>query len=480
MCHFPLAKSRSSAFLFADFRKLHIFLTPTFDIELSMAVRITLRYAPSFHAPRRCHLLHHHRPLSPRYSSEFSHLREEMTTRLTPYKQDYITPTQVRSLRLTLADFLPISNKARYKLVSQRYLNPTHHLVYFPSVLNASLLLPDGTESWLSPGAPFTRKMWAGGSMTFLQDIPVNGDPFHCTETISDVQVKGKEGEEKIYVRVERRIFPGKYPGELQGQKIARLHLSEQRTLVFMRDNRQEGFPAVSQTSSKALKPLQTPDFSHFLVPTRELLFRFSALTLNAHAIHLDKQFCREVEGYRNLLVHGPLTVVLMIEVLQTYLHRFYPDRPPTKTTYVEYRNLAPLYAEEEMKICVKRREKEADGGKTVTWDVWIEGQDGGYAVKGTICTVSDGRISKSRVGGAFHEHGTAPQEGGLDGESIPAEQMALQHAINAGHETASNEDGSLAEDFSPKEKIERETEDEAEDEAEDEIEEETAPYFQR
>lgn len=42
----------------------------------------------------------------------------------------------------------------------------------------------------------------------------------------------------------------------------------------------------------------------------------------------------------------------------------------------LDYRNLAPLYVDEEMKICVKRNEDK--------FDVWIEGREGGYAVKGT------------------------------------------------------------------------------------------------
>jgi len=44
-----------------------------------------------------------------------------------------------------------------------------------------------------------------------------------------------------------------------------------------------------------------------------------------------------------------------------------------------DYRNLAPLYAQEEMRICVKR-----DTEKRSKFDVWIEGKEGGYAVKGT------------------------------------------------------------------------------------------------
>lgn len=219
----------------------------------------------------------------------------------------------------------------------------------------------------------------------------MDGQPFHCNEKIQDVQFKGKEGEEKIFVEIQRAVFPGKYPGELKGQPNAGPSILEYRTLVFMRDTRKEGPTAVSQSLSKILKPIQAPDFSHTMVPTRELLSRFSALTFNAHAIHLDKQFCREVEGHRDLLVHGPLTVVLMIEVLQEHLRtltdrgRFSIGGLLGTITSVDYKNLSPLYAEEEMKICVRRRGWEAGQRRNEVWDVWIEGQDGGYAVKGTV-----------------------------------------------------------------------------------------------
>src|SRR4029077_18737142 len=40
-------------------------------------------------------------------------------------------------------------------------------------------------------------------------------------------------------------------------------------------------------------------------------LFRFSALTYNAHRIHYDRDFAR-AEGYPGLVVHGPLQALLM------------------------------------------------------------------------------------------------------------------------------------------------------------------------
>ena len=325
--------------------------------------------------------------------------------------------------------------------------------------------------------------------MAFLQDIQTDGQPFHCTQTIDHVQVKGMEGEEKIFVRVKRVIFAGRFPGELKGQPSARLRITEHRTLVFMRDNRQQGSLAVGQSPSKVLKPTQTPDFSHTIVPTRELLFQFSALTLNAHAVHLDRQFCREIEGHRNLLVHGPLTVVLMIEVLRSHLQTLVDqsssslETTPEQIVYVEYRNLAPLYADEEMKICVKRREKEVFGGPE-TWDIWIEGRDGGYAVKGTAKTsssvdVSGRRFKRSRSQRAFSGHGIAPQESILQGDNIPQEEVAFQNAIHEGNETLSTEEKSLEEEAAIEEKAERETELEAEKEAEEEAE-EIAPDFRR
>jgi 3-methylfumaryl-CoA hydratase len=44
------------------------------------------------------------------------------------------------------------------------------------------------------------------------------------------------------------------------------------------------------------------------------LLFRFSALTYNAHRIHYDRDYARDVEGYPGLLTHGPLQALAMAE----------------------------------------------------------------------------------------------------------------------------------------------------------------------
>jgi hydroxyacyl-ACP dehydratase HTD2-like protein with hotdog domain len=84
------------------------------------------------------------------------------------------------------------------------------------------------------------------------------------------------------------------------------------------------------------------------------------------------------VEGYRNLLVHGPLSLTIMLTVLRCYLIQ---SRHAIRD--IEYRNLAPLYVEEEMKVCVKPKQN----GRPNAWEVWIEGGDGGLRVRGTVHT---------------------------------------------------------------------------------------------
>ena len=66
------------------------------------------------------------------------------------------------------------------------------------------------------------------------------------------------------------------------------------------------------------------------------LLFRFSALTFNGHRIHYDRPYAINEEGYPGLVVHGPLTAVLLIELL-----RRHAGRPVARFAF---RGEAPLF----------------------------------------------------------------------------------------------------------------------------------------
>ncbi|MGA9358055.1 MAG: MaoC/PaaZ C-terminal domain-containing protein, partial [Mycobacterium sp.] len=49
-------------------------------------------------------------------------------------------------------------------------------------------------------------------------------------------------------------------------------------------------------------------------------MFFFSAATYNGHRIHYDKDFARNVEGYENVLVHGPLQAALLSRALTDWI----------------------------------------------------------------------------------------------------------------------------------------------------------------
>lgn len=77
------------------------------------------------------------------------------------------------------------------------------------------------------------------------------------------------------------------------------------------------------------------------------------------------------------MLVHGPLTLALMLTVFRN--HEIMDSEQAIES--IEYRNVAPLFVEQQMKICGKPKNK----GNSGAYDIWIEGHNGGLAVKGTV-----------------------------------------------------------------------------------------------
>ena len=68
------------------------------------------------------------------------------------------------------------------------------------------------------------------------------------------------------------------------------------------------------------------------------LLFRFSALTYNAHRIHYDRGYATDVEGYPGLVVHGPLQALAMAEAARLLVGA------PAGPVRFDYRLVAPMY----------------------------------------------------------------------------------------------------------------------------------------
>ncbi|KAI3344066.1 hypothetical protein F4824DRAFT_442463 [Ustulina deusta] len=398
---------------------------------------------------------------------DFETIRAEMLGRGPRIHLDTMQPTNSDRLTRALADFLPKEcyakqqipeRKGVHRLPHDRPLVPAgHHLMYFTLRPPDSRLCPDGGEAYYSPhGTPFTRRMWAGGSIRDFRGMVLEPRTAVCHEQILDVKLQGSAGGEKISVEVLREYMTGQdfeRRFDEETQKI-RSHddpanprtglplgdtdwdprqldlkgITEHRTLVFMREPSLKEKMANLEKKEKTVKPPKKPEYSVTLTPTPTLLFHYSALSYNEHRIHLDRSYCREVEGYRDLLVHGPLSLTLMLSVLQS---RLAEDETQYEFIHsVDYRHLAPLYVNQPMRVCVawqKTRasespEKESPGKESAgrkkaeiksaeeesgsnvraqfagqepveeigrnKWHIWIENHNGGLCVKGTAETV--------------------------------------------------------------------------------------------
>jgi 3-methylfumaryl-CoA hydratase len=80
------------------------------------------------------------------------------------------------------------------------------------------------------------------------------------------------------------------------------------------------------------------PAFSRTVSITSTLLFRYSALTGNAHRIHYDETYAREIAGHTGLVVHGPLQATFLAQLLR---QRF----PGRRLRTFSYRALRPAIA---------------------------------------------------------------------------------------------------------------------------------------
>ena len=100
-------------------------------------------------------------------------------------------------------------------------------------------------------------------------------------------------------------------------------------------------------------------EISRDYCPSETTLFRLSGLTFNAHKIHYNLPWCREVEGHRSLVVHGPYALLGMLDL---YRDTFLKDNPERLPKSIQYRATTPLYVDEPFRIIL---EQEKDGKYT-------------------------------------------------------------------------------------------------------------------
>ncbi|KAL6710607.1 hypothetical protein ACN47E_008655 [Coniothyrium glycines] len=237
---------------------------------------------------------------------------------------------------------------------------PGYHLVYFtPSIVESELGL-DGTDRTVNPLSPFTRRMWAGGELVWTQDhnalLRVGQQVRETTHLISAEPKKLKSGAEMLVVGVEKTF-----------ENEKGIALVDKRNWVFQQEITPEN-PSKAPPKPEE-RPLPRGTHSKDFCQTDTTLFRFSALTFNGHKIHYSPEWCREVEGHRNSVVHGPLNLINMLDFWRDTARDGASDAVPKS---IAYRAMSPLYVGEPYRILLDKgttNEKNRDGWKAEIWD---------------------------------------------------------------------------------------------------------------
>ncbi|APE42176.1 acyl dehydratase [Sulfitobacter alexandrii] len=219
-------------------------------------------------------------------------------------------------------------------------LPPFFHQLYFWTLQPPAALGRDGHPKvgGLIPDMGLPRRMWAGGRLRF--DAPLRaGIPAERRSTCeAQVHKQGRSGP-LGFVTLRHEIW-----------QADTLCVTEWQDLVYREGANDETQAPPAPMAREDAECTREATFSE------TLLFRYSALTFNGHRIHYDQDYARDVEGYRGLVVHGPLLAQLLMLMAQDSLG-------PLKT--FGFRATAPLMHHEASTLC-------RTGG-----DLWVRGPGG-------------------------------------------------------------------------------------------------------
>ncbi|MFJ3681345.1 MaoC family dehydratase N-terminal domain-containing protein [Pseudomonas sp. NPDC090208] len=199
------------------------------------------------------------------------------------------------------------------------------HWCFFIDPVDTAELGPDGHPALgdFMPPAHGRNRMWAGGRLEFHAPLWVGGNATRKTR-IADISEKhGKTGT-LLFVTLVHEYW-----------QDDRLCIREEQDIVYRE-------PTPPKLGTGEWVP--EGQWQATIDPTPVLLFRYSALTFNAHRIHVDKPYVTEVEGYPDLVVHGPLTATLSLAA-------FVRANPLARVQRFAFRGLRPLIAPEAFQV---------------------------------------------------------------------------------------------------------------------------------
>ena len=182
-------------------------------------------------------------------------------------------------------------------------LPPLWHWIHLLEKRPHADLGPDGHPTFgiPAPPGPGRKRMFAGGRVRTHAPL-VFGMPATRTTYVAATKEKQGSTGPLTFVTVRNEYTQG-----------GRVCIVDDNDIVY----RTPGSSLAVQAGTLQDEPAPAPrEPALTLTADEALLFRFSALTYNAHRIHYDHNWVRE-EGYSDLIVHGPLQALMMGELVR-------------------------------------------------------------------------------------------------------------------------------------------------------------------
>ena len=200
-------------------------------------------------------------------------------------------------------------------------LPPLAHWLYFLPEAPQSTIGMDGhpARGLELPPIEAPRRMWAGGRLTFHAPLLI-GARATRRSIVTDVKVKEGKSGRLTFVTVRHDI--------LVDGAVA---VVEEQDLVFRGAG--NGTPPTAPADPRAAEVRRDLAFD------ATALFRFSALTFNAHRIHYDRAYAVAEESYPDLVVHGPYQAMLLADHLLR-------NRPGAGLARFSFRGARPLFVD--------------------------------------------------------------------------------------------------------------------------------------
>ena len=196
----------------------------------------------------------------------------------------------------------------------------------------------DSPDGFLPP-VPLPRRMWAASKAEFLRALRVGEAIERRSRVLSGTPKQGGAGH-LVFVDVAHETLGDGVPA-----------VREVQSIVY-REAAPAGTPPAPPPLGEGRFDPAAWDTVRTVEPDAALLFRYSALTFNSHRIHYDRPYATGEENYRGLVVHGPLTATLLLDLARRQLGDNVLER-------FAFRGLSPAVADEPLHLAFRR----ADAG---------------------------------------------------------------------------------------------------------------------